>query len=80
MLAIGIGATAGFALGALIYVVLAPWLEDQSGWLRELQGMAWNLVPLLTVVGAAVGGVCQRDPGGEDVQQALESIRPRAGA
>ena len=57
LLAIGIGAAAGFALGALIYVVLAPWLEDQSGWLRELQGMAWNLVPLLTVVGAAVGGV-----------------------
>lgn len=48
-----IGAVLGFALAAGLYLLVSPLLEDT--WARDLQGMLWNIVPLLTVVGAAVG-------------------------
>lgn len=49
------GATVGLLLGLLAYTVGAPLLEESGGLLREAQGLLWNLVPLLTVVGAFVG-------------------------
>jgi len=51
------GGTVGFAVGAVVYVLLNPVLEDASGWIRETQGLVWNLVPALTVLGALVGGL-----------------------
>ena len=57
LLAVVLGALAGFGVGAVAYLAVNPLLEDASGWVRELQGLAWNLVPLLTVGGAALGGV-----------------------
>lgn len=50
-----IGLVAGLALGALIYLPLSAWLETQTGLLRETQGLAWNLVPLLALLGGALG-------------------------
>jgi hypothetical protein len=38
-------------------MVLNPVLEDASGWVRETQGLLWNLVPFRTVPGAVVGAV-----------------------
>jgi hypothetical protein len=48
-----IRAVLGFVLAAAVYLLLGPLLENTSA--RDLQGMLWNIVPLLTVVGAAVG-------------------------
>jgi hypothetical protein len=52
-----LGAILGFAVGAVVYVLLTPTLEASSGILRELQGLSWNLVPGLTVLGAILGWV-----------------------
>lgn len=49
------GALLGFGLGAGSYLGLSALLEVRGGWIEELQGMTWNLVPLLTIVGGAVG-------------------------
>lgn len=54
-LAIIIGAIVGGALGAAIYLSVNPILEASTGPLREMQGLLWNLVPGLTVVGGVVG-------------------------
>jgi hypothetical protein len=51
------GGAIGFALGAVVYLLLNPVLEDASGWVRETQGLLWNLVPVLTVLGALAGGL-----------------------
>lgn len=50
-----VGAVAGLLLGGVVYSLGAPVLERSGGWLRETQGLLWNLVPLLTVLGALVG-------------------------
>lgn len=50
-----VGAIIGFVIGAGAYFILAPWLENQDGLLREMQGFAFNLVPGLTVVGGGLG-------------------------
>lgn len=52
-----VGGAMGFAIGAAIYLLLSPVLEDASGWIRETQGLLWNLVPVLSVLGAVVGGL-----------------------
>jgi hypothetical protein len=54
------GVVIGFAVGAAVYILVNPMLEDTSGWLRETQGLLWNLVPFLTVLGALVGGLLMR--------------------
>lgn len=51
-----IGAAVGLGIGAGSYALLTPLLESASGLLRETQGFAWNLVPLLTLLGA-IGGL-----------------------
>jgi len=51
------GGVVGFAIGAGVYVLVNPMLEGASGWVRETQGLLWNLVPFLTVLGALVGGL-----------------------
>lgn len=56
----GVGAILGFALGALIYILLTPVLEASPGFIRELQGLSWNLVPGLTVLGAVLGWMFAR--------------------
>lgn len=56
----GVGAILGFAVGAVVYVLLTPTLEASSGVLREMQGFSWNLVPGLTVLGAVLGWVLAR--------------------
>lgn len=59
------GGVAGFVVGFVLYTQLGPVLEDASGWVRETQGLLWNAVPLLTVLGALVGGLlARRRPGG----------------
>ncbi len=55
ILAAGVGGLLGFAVGSVIYLVLNPVLEQSSGLLREMQGLLWNLVPMLTLVGVALG-------------------------
>ena len=60
------GAVIGFALGAVVYILVNPMLEDATGWVRETQGLLWNLVPFLTVLGAVVGGLLQRRSGRTD--------------
>ena len=60
VLGILVGGLVGLALGAAVYVVVNPMLEDASGWVRETQGLLWNLVPFLTVLGAVVGGMLGR--------------------
>lgn len=56
------GSALGFAVGAAVYILVNPMLEDASGWVRETQGLLWNLVPLLTVLGAVVGGLLLKRP------------------
>lgn len=51
------GGAIGFALASVIYLLITPVLEESTGWVRELQGLSWNLVPALTLVGAVLGGV-----------------------
>lgn len=55
VVAVAIGAIMGFAVGSGSYLLLEPWLEAQSGPLREMQGFAFNLVPGLTVIGGLLG-------------------------
>lgn len=50
-----IGALLGFAVGTAIYLGLNPVLEEAEGIVREMQGLLWNLVPVLTLVGAGLG-------------------------
>ena len=54
LLALALGAS-GAAIGALLYVALNPVLEESTGFLRELQGPLWNLIPLLVLVGILLG-------------------------
>jgi hypothetical protein len=51
------GGVLGFALGSVAYLLVTPVLEASTGLVRELQGLSWNLVPALTVLGAVLGGV-----------------------
>lgn len=57
VLGVVVGGAIGFGEGAAVYLLLKPVLEDASGWIRETQGLLWNLVPVLTVVGALIGGL-----------------------
>lgn len=50
-----LGGIAGFAIASVVYLLVNPVLEDSTSWVRELQGMLWNLVPLLTVAGTMLG-------------------------
>ncbi len=38
-----------------VYLLITPVLEASPGWLREMQGLLWNLVPGLTVLGGLSG-------------------------
>lgn len=49
------GGAVGLAVGTAVYLGLNPVLEQSTGLVRELQGLLWNLVPLLTVVGMVLG-------------------------
>lgn len=49
------GGTAGFVLASVAYLLITPVLEASTGWVRELQGLSWNLVPGLTVLGGVTG-------------------------
>ena len=49
------GAGAGFVLASVAYLLMTPVLEASPGWIRELQGLSWNLVPVLTVLGGVTG-------------------------
>lgn len=49
-----LGAAAGGLVGALVYEWLAPGLDARTDWLRDVQGLLWNLVPVLAVVGGLV--------------------------
>ena len=54
-LSAAVGGLLGLAAGSSLYLVLNPVLEESSGLVREMQGLLWNLVPLLTLVGIALG-------------------------
>ena len=41
-----------FAIGAAVYLLANPLLEARGGAVEELQGLLWNVVPLLSVVGS----------------------------
>ncbi|HUX69055.1 MAG TPA: hypothetical protein VMV41_00935 [Cellulomonadaceae bacterium] len=55
-----LGAGVGLAVGGAIYLSVSPILERSTGIVREAQGLLWNLVPLLTVVGALAGWLLLR--------------------
>ncbi len=55
-----VGAVVGFTAGATVYLVIEAVLEGRGGWVEELQGLAWNLVPLGAVLGAGVGVLVTR--------------------
>jgi cell division protein FtsX len=50
-----IGGVLGFGVGAAVYLAITPTLESATGLIRELQGLSWNLVPGLTILGAVIG-------------------------
>jgi cell division protein FtsX len=50
-----IGGVVGLLVGAGVYLLVTPALETSDGLLRELQGLSWNLVPGLAVLGVVVG-------------------------
>jgi H+/Cl- antiporter ClcA len=50
-----IGGVLGLAVATGVYLSLNPVLEQSTGLVREMQGMLWNLVPLLTVLGMVLG-------------------------
>jgi H+/Cl- antiporter ClcA len=50
-----IGGAVGLAVATGVYLSLNPVLERSTGLEREMQGLLWNLVPLLTVVGMVLG-------------------------
>lgn len=54
-----LAAVAGALLGLLgawaIYEALNPVLERRDDWLRELQGLLFNIIPLGIGLGAALG-------------------------
>ena len=54
--ALGAG-TAGFVLASIAYLLITPVLEASPGWVRELQGLSWNLVPGLTLLGGVIGWI-----------------------
>lgn len=56
LVAIVLGAVAGGLVGALVYEWVAPVLERRTDALREAQGLVWNLVPVLAVLGGFVAG------------------------
>ena len=49
------GGAAGFVLASVAYLLITPVLEASHGWVRELQGLSWNLVPGLTLLGGVTG-------------------------
>ncbi len=51
------GGAIGFALASTIYLLVTPVLEASTGLLREMQGLSWNLVPALTVLGMVAGAL-----------------------
>ena len=51
------GGAAGFLLASVAYLWMTPVLEASPGWVRELQGLSWNLVPGLTLLGGVIGWV-----------------------
>ncbi len=55
LLAGAAGAAVGFALAFTFYLLIIPVLEGSTGLIRELQGLAWNLVPVLTLLGGIAG-------------------------
>ncbi|HSO92262.1 MAG TPA: hypothetical protein VLR70_14040 [Arthrobacter sp.] len=42
-------------LASVAYLLITPVLEASPGLLRELQGLSWNLVPGLTLLGGVTG-------------------------
>lgn len=55
VLGVAAGAAAGFLVAVPVYLLLGPVLESSGGLLRETQGLLWNLVPVLTVIGGGLG-------------------------
>ena len=45
----------GFAVAFTFYLLITPVLEASTGLIRELQGLTWNLVPALTLLGGIAG-------------------------
>ena len=67
------GAIGSVAAGIVLASVGLPagdaeW-EGSPGWIRELQGLSWNLVPVLTVLGGVTGWLLSgpRGPRAEEV-------------
>jgi hypothetical protein len=54
------GAAEGCEPASIAYLLMTPVLEASPGWGRELQGLSWNLVPFLTVLGAVTGWMLAR--------------------
>ena len=50
-----VGGLVGFGVAWLIYTSLNGVLEASSGPAEQLQGLLWNVVPALTIVGATAG-------------------------
>jgi hypothetical protein len=64
-LGVAVGGAIGFTAGVAVYLLLNPALEEASGWIRETQGLLWNLVPVLSVLGAVAGGLLMNRSGAQ---------------
>ena len=60
VLGILVGGAVGVLLGWAAYAWGSPMMEESSGLLRDAQGLLWNLVPLLGLLGAVAGGSLAR--------------------
>ena len=51
------GGAAAFVLASVAYLLITPVLEASPGLVRELQGLSWNFVVGLTLLGGVIGWV-----------------------
>lgn len=55
LLGAGGGGLIGFGVAVVLHLAANPLFEGSTGWVRELHGLLWTVVPALTILGLAAG-------------------------